>query len=91
MNLVDIIMIGISLSMDAAAVSVTNGMVYRMGQDKKIMMPVFFGVFQGLMPLLGYGTGGIFSKWLTRYSGVIIFLIFQKQFIQGLSDGAVKG
>ncbi len=76
MNLIDIIMIGIGLSMDAAAVSMTNGMVYRMGRDKKIMMPVFFGVFQGLMPMLGYFTGGVFSKWLVKYSGIIIFLIF---------------
>lgn len=76
MNLIDIIMIGIGLSMDAAAVSLTNGMVYRVGKDKKIMMPVFFGLFQGLMPMLGYFTGGVFSKWLVRYSGIIIFLIF---------------
>ncbi|MBO5409229.1 MAG: manganese efflux pump [Clostridia bacterium] len=75
MNFTDIIMIGIGLSMDAVAVSLTNGMVYRMGKDKKFMMPVFFGIFQGLMPLLGYFTGGIFSKWLVRYSGWIIFFI----------------
>ncbi len=87
MSFIDIVMIGISLSMDAAAVSVTNGMVYRMGRDKKVMMPVFFGVFQGLMPLLGYFTGGIFSKWLTRYSGVIIFLIFLYLGIQMLREG----
>ena len=46
MNFTDIIMIGIGLSMDAVAVSLTNGMVYRMGKDKKFMMPVFFGIFR---------------------------------------------
>ena len=89
MNLTDIIMIGIGLSMDAVAVSLTNGMVYRMGQDKKFMMPVFFGVFQGLMPLLGYFTGGLFAKWLEQYSGLIIFLILgflgAKMLKEGLS------
>ena len=89
MNLTDIIMIGIGLSMDAVAVSLTNGMVYRMGQDKKFMMPVFFGIFQGLMPLLGYFTGGIFSQWLVQYSGLIIFLILgflgAKMLKEGLS------
>ena len=89
MNFTDIIMIGIGLSMDAVAVSLTNGMVYRMGQDKKFMMPVFFGIFQGLMPLLGYFTGGIFAEWLTRYSGLIIFLILgflgAKMLKEGLS------
>ncbi len=75
MNFTDIIMIGIGLSMDAVAVSLTNGMAYRMGQDKKFMMPVFFGVFQGLMPILGFYAGGLVSQWLEQYSGLIIFLI----------------
>ncbi len=87
MNLVDIIMIGIGLSMDAVAVSLTNGMVYRMGHDKKFMMPVFFGIFQGLMPLLGYFTGGIFSEWLTQYSGWIIFLILGFLGVKMLKEG----
>lgn len=87
MNLVDIIMIGIGLSMDAAAVSMTNGMVYRIGRDKKIMMPVFFGLFQGIMPMLGYFTGGVFSKWLVKYSGIIIFLIFAYLGIGMLREG----
>lgn len=90
MNLVDIIMIGIGLSMDAAAVSLTNGMVYQMGRDKKLMMPVFFGLFQGIMPILGYFTGGVFSKWLTRYSGIIIFLIFLYLGIGMLREGLSK-
>ena len=94
MNLVDIIMIGIGLSMDAVAVSLTNGMVYRMGQDKKFMMPVFFGVFQGLMPLIGYYTGGIFAQWISQYSGWIIFVILgflgAKMLKEGLSHEEVE-
>ncbi len=87
MNLIDMIMIGIGLSMDAATVAVTNGMVYRPKRDKKILMPVFFGIFQGIMPVFGYYTGGVFARWLTRYSGVIIFLIFAFLGIQMLREG----
>lgn len=90
MNLIDIIMIGIGLSMDAAAVSLTNGMVYKMGRDKKLMMPVFFGLFQGIMPMLGYFTGGVFSSLLTRYSGIIIFLIFLYLGFRMLREGLSK-
>lgn len=90
MNLTEIIMIGIGLSMDAVAVSLTNGMVYRMGQDKKFMMPVFFGVFQGLMPLLGYFAGGIFSQWLVQYSGWIIFAILGFLGAKMLQEGLSK-
>ncbi len=87
MNLMDIILIGIGLSMDAAAVSITNGMAYQMSRDKKLMMPVFFGVFQGLMPILGFYVGGVFSQWLKQYSGVIIFVILGFLGIQMLREG----
>lgn len=87
MNLMDIILIGIGLSMDAAAVSITNGMAYRMSRDKKLTMPVFFGVFQGLMPMLGFYVGGVFSQWLTKYSGVIIFVILGFLGTQMLREG----
>ena len=87
MNLMDIILTGIGLSMDAAAVSITNGMAYHMNRDKKLMMPVFFGVFQGLMPMLGFYVGGVFSQWLTKYSGVVIFVILGFLGIQMVREG----
>lgn len=90
MNVIDIIMIGIGLSMDAATVSFTNAMAYRLTKLKKMMMPVFFGVFQGLMPLLGYFTGDVFSKWISRYSSVVIFIIFGFLGIQMLREGFSK-
>ena len=63
MNLFEIIFIGLGLSMDAAAVSMTNGMVYsNMTKDKEVSMPIFFGVFQGIMPILGFYAGSLFEE-----------------------------
>lgn len=76
MSTIEIIMIGLGLSMDAVAVSMTNGMVYKDATKSKIIaMPLFFGLFQGFMPLLGYYTGGMFSEILSKYAGILILII----------------
>ena len=66
MGLTDILLIGAGLAMDAAAVSMTNGMVYKnLNKLTYISMPVFFGVFQMLMPVMGYYAGGLFAEIMT--------------------------
>lgn len=76
MSIFEIVLIGIGLSMDAVAVSMTNGMVYRnMTKLQVCAMPVFFGIFQGIMPLIGYFAGGIFAEIIERYAGILILLI----------------
>lgn len=76
MSFIEITILGIGLAMDAACVSMTNGMVYKNLKIKDyIAMPLFFGVFQGLMPVLGYFAGTMFSTFITKYSGMVIFLI----------------
>lgn len=46
---------GLTLAVDAFAVSVTDGMVYRdLRLRKGILIPVTFGVFQALMPIIGF-------------------------------------
>lgn len=76
MGLTEILLIGAGLAMDAAAVSMTNGMVYKnLSRFTYISMPVFFGAFQMLMPVIGYYAGGLFAEIITRYSGIVIFLI----------------
>ena len=76
MRIWEILLIGVGLSMDAAAVSMTNTMIYtRLSRQKLLAIPVFFGFFQGLMPLLGYYTGFLFSDFISRYAGIIGLLI----------------
>ena len=76
MDLADILLIGAGLSMDAAAVSMTNGMVYKnLTKIKYAAMPAFFGAFQMLMPILGYYAGGLFADIMAKYSGIVVFVI----------------
>ena len=75
MSLTEIAVIGVGLAMDAAAVSMTNGMCYSLTKKDRAAMILFFGIFQGIMPLLGFFAGSVFQSWITRYSGIVIFLI----------------
>ena len=62
--IIQIILYGIALSMDAFAVSITYALAYT-GINKKriVLIALCFGLFQGLMPLIGY--------WLIELVGVL--------------------
>ena len=54
MSIYDIVFLGAALSMDAAAVGMANGMAEPgMSRKKMLLIALFYGVFQGGMPLLG--------------------------------------
>ena len=53
--IIQIILFGIALAMDAFAVSVTDGLIYSdINKKKSIFIASTFGIMQGLMPLVGY-------------------------------------
>lgn len=91
MTVFDILLISVGLAMDAAAVSMTNGMVYRnLRKRTYAAMPIFFGLFQAVMPVLGFYAGGIFASIITRFSGIVIFIILGiiggKMIKEGIDD-----
>lgn len=76
MGFIEIAVIGVGLAMDAVAVSMTNGMCYKnLTKKDYIAMALFFGIFQGIMPLFGFYASSLFARWITKYSGIVIFLI----------------
>ncbi len=92
MNLFEIIFIGLGLSMAAVAVYMTNGMVYsNMTKDKEASMPIFFGLFQGIMPILEFYAGSLFEELITRYSGIVTLLVLGIIIIIGRKFGDVLG
>lgn len=75
MKYFEIFLIGLGLSMDAAAVSMTNSMVFLQEKKKLWTMPLFFGSFQLMLTLLGYFTGHLFVGFVEKFSGIIAFAI----------------
>ena len=53
--IIQIVLLGIALSMDAFAVSVTDGLTYTdINKKKSLFIAAVFGIMQALMPLLGF-------------------------------------
>lgn len=76
MSIWEIIAVGLGLSMDAAAVALCNSMAYRNTHKAwRFALPASFGLFQGLMPVLGYFLGSLFSGFVSRYAGVVTLVI----------------
>ncbi len=63
MGLIEIILIAISLAMDAFAVSICKGLsMKKMDWKKALIIGLYFGLFQGGMPLIGYLLGVGFEE-----------------------------
>lgn len=76
MGLLDIFLIGIGLSMDAFAVAICKGLAMRKVNKKQMLIiALFFGGFQAIMPLLGYALGTTFAKKITAYDHWIAFVL----------------
>ena len=66
MGSITLLFTSIGLSMDACAVSISNGMCFGNIQKKQILSTALaFGFFQALMPILGYIVGSAFSSQIT--------------------------
>ena len=54
----EIVLLALALAMDACAVSMSDGLNERDIKIRKMLLiALTFGVFQALMPLIGYGIG----------------------------------
>lgn len=76
MGILDILLTGVGLSMDAAAVSMTNGMNEpKMKLPKILLIALFYGVAQGLMPLIGYYAGSLFAEFVAKIAPWIALVL----------------
>ncbi len=63
MGILDVILLSAALAMDACAVGMTNGMTdCKMPVKKVLLIGVFFGFFQFLMPVIGYFITGLVAN-----------------------------
>lgn len=70
----ELVLMGVGLSMDAFAVAVCKGLCMpkvRWGQA--VVIALFFGGFQALMPLVGWAVGSMFSSYITAIDHWIAF------------------
>lgn len=76
MSLFDLIMIGISLSMDAFAVSICKGLSVRKVQlSHALICGAWFGAFQAIMPSFGYFLGSRFEHLFNSVGPWVAFIL----------------
>lgn len=76
MNLMTIILIGLGLAMDAFAVSITSGILIKNVKLKNVIkIALFFGIAQGIMPLIGWLAGSAFSNYINKIDHWIAFIL----------------
>lgn len=76
MGLWELFLVAVGLSMDAFAVSVCKGLsVPKVQLKHSLICGVYFGVFQGLMPLLGWLLGVQFQNMITSIDHWIAFVL----------------
>ena len=73
-NFVYIFLIAVSLALDAFAVSISSGLTVKGFSFKHaLLMGIYFGAFQFIMPLLGWLLGSSVASYLTKISPYISF------------------
>ncbi len=76
MSLLTLFITAVGLSMDAFAVSVCKGLAMKkLSVKKAVLIGLWFGGFQALMPTIGYLLGTRFEKYVTSIDHWIAFVL----------------
>ncbi|MFA6972303.1 MAG: manganese efflux pump MntP family protein [Gallionella sp.] len=88
--MIEVIVLAVALSMDAFAVSIGLGSKSN-ARGLGLKAGIFFGVFQALMPFIGYLGGKGVLGWVDNYAHWIAFgllaLIGAKMIYEGMQEG----
>ena len=76
MGITGILGIGVGLSMDAFAVALCKGLgMKRVNYRHALVIALFFGMFQALMPVIGWALGTQFERFITPIDHWIAFCL----------------
>ena len=76
MGFVELFLIGVGLSMDAFAVSICKGLGMKcLNMGQALVIGLFFGGFQALMPLIGWALGTQLADFITPIDHWIAFIL----------------
>ncbi|MCL2143748.1 MAG: manganese efflux pump MntP family protein [Methanomassiliicoccaceae archaeon] len=75
MSLIELLLIALGLSMDAFAVAVCLGLRHRSTMKNMLTVGLYFGIFQAIMPVIGYFAASLFANSIVNYDHWIAFAI----------------
>lgn len=73
---IEILLIGMALAMDAFAVSICKGLcMKKVNKKQALIIALFFGGFQALMPFIGWLLGSQFEQYIVKVDHWIAFVL----------------
>ena len=76
MDLLSIVLLGVGLAMDAFAVSICKGLAMKTPGFKAILIVgLWFGFFQAIMPIIGYFLGESFHQYISEVDHWVAFIL----------------
>lgn len=91
MGTIELILLSVGLAMDAFAVAICKGLNMRkMNYKNALILALFFGGFQALMPAIGYLLGKQFEKYITSIDHWIAFILLSIIGIQMIVESFKK-
>ena len=74
MDIIQLLILAVSLSMDAIAVAICKGLAFgRIRLRQALVVGLYFGVFQAAMPTIGYFLGMGFRQYIESFDHWIAF------------------
>ena len=95
MGLAELFILAVGLSMDAFAVSICKGVCLKKASlGQSAIVGAYFGIFQALMPIIGYFLGTGFADKIERYDHwvafVLLLILGGKMFIESFKKEDVE-
>lgn len=76
MNLLELLILSVGLAMDAFAVAVCKGLsIKKISAKHPVIVGLYFGIFQAVMPLIGYFLGKQFSDKISAIDHWVAFIL----------------
>ena len=76
MSFIELLLLAVGLSMDAFAVAICAGLTMAKASIKKaLIVGLYFGIFQAVMPLIGYFVAGLFADKIIAFDHWVAFVL----------------
>ncbi len=91
MNLAEVFLIAVGLAMDAFAVSISNGIIIKnIKFQHALKFGLFFGIFQFIMPVIGWFCAKNFKEYIENFDHwiafILLFIIGGKMFLESFKN-----
>lgn len=91
MDYVALVLISIGLAMDAFAVSICKGLAMREPTVRSmVIVGLWFGVFQALMPVIGYALGTAVYDFISDFDHWVAFILLALIGVNMIREGLSK-